>query len=109
PVPDGTYTVALRLFTAASGGVATYAENHTVTTAGGVFSAELGAGTPTTGTWANVTFDKGYWLETAVGGATLAPRTRLLTTPYARALSLPYAASVGQSGYLLDFTNTSGS
>lgn len=109
PVPDGTYTVALRLFTAASGGLSSYAETHTVTTVGGVFSAELGAGTPTTGTWANVTFDKGYWLETAVNGTTFGPRTKLLAGPYARALTLPYAASVSQTGSLLALTNATGS
>jgi hypothetical protein len=106
PVVDGSYTVALRLFPVAAAGTAAYAETHNVTTVDGVFSVELGAGTPVTGTWAAVTFDKSYWLETAVGATTLSPRTRLLAGPYARALTLPYPASVSVAGYLLDLTNT---
>lgn len=87
PVPDGSYTIALALHTTATAGVATYAETHAVTTVGGVFAVEIGAGTPTTGTWATVAFDRSYWLSTTVGGVTLTPRTRLLAAPYARSLT----------------------
>ncbi len=89
PVPDGSYSVTLGLFTAASGGSASYAETHTVSTSGGVFSAELGAGTPVSGTWDGLDFTDGYWLETEVAGTTLSPRTRLLSSPYARTLAVP--------------------
>jgi hypothetical protein len=87
PVPDGAYAVQLRLFSAATGGSATYAENHTVTTTGGVFAVALGGGTPVTGTWTAVHFNQGWWLETAVGGTALAPRTALQPSAYARSLT----------------------
>jgi len=87
PVPDGPYTLTLGLHIGATGGAPVYAETHAVTTAGGVFAVEIGAGTPTTGTWATVHFDVSYWLATTVDGTTLTPRTRLLATPYARSLT----------------------
>ncbi len=93
PVPDGSYSVTLGLFTAASGGSAAYAETHTVSTSGGVFSAELGAGAPVSGIWAALDFTDSYWLETDVAGTTLAPRTRLLASPYARTLAAPASMS----------------
>lgn len=152
PVADGSYTIVLALHTTATAGSATYAETHTTTTVGGVFAVEIGAGTPATGTWAAVAFDRSYWLSTTVGGVTLTPRTRLLAAPYARSLTpgarigaptsgsaltaagliettaggirypdgttqtsastgltLPYAASSGASGYMIDLTGTSAS
>lgn len=150
PVPDGPQTLSLRLFEAATGGTAVYAETHTAPTTGGVFAVEIGGGTPTSGTWAGVHFDRSYWLETAVGTTTLTPRTRLSASPYARSLTpgarigapasgsaltaagliestaggirypdgttqtsaasaftLPYTASVSNTNYLLNLTNTS--
>lgn len=87
PVPDGTTTVQLRLFTVATSGTAVYTETHNVATAGGVFSVEIGAGTPGGLAWTSVHFDRSYWLETVVNGTALAPRTRLLAAPYARSLT----------------------
>ncbi len=106
-VPDGSYSIALGLFTAASGGSAAYAETHTVSTSGGVFSAELGAGAPVNGTWAGLDFTAGYWLETVVAGTTLAPRTRLLASPYARTLAVPgFISGEAPDGRVLTVTNT---
>lgn len=110
PVPNASYTVTLRLFAAAAGGSAVYAETHAVSTVGGAFAVPLGGGTPVTGTWAGVPFGEGFWLETAVGATTLSPRAPLLAAPYARGLTLPYAAtaSTTSTGFLLDLDATVG-
>lgn len=85
PVADGNYAVTLRLYTDEVGGTQVYEESHTVATAGGVFAAEVGAGTPGGGfEWTDVAFDAPYWLEVQIGSeAPLTPRSQLLAAPYA--------------------------
>lgn len=78
---SGTVDLTLRLYAAEVGGTVLWTENHpTVTlTAGGTFSLTLGSIQPMT----NLQFDRQYWLEVAVNGTILSPRTRIVTSPYA--------------------------
>ena len=87
PVADGTYGVTVRLFDVATGGTALYAETHSVTTAGGVFALSVGGGTPASGSFASVNFSEAVWVEVAVGGTTLSPRTATEPAPTARTLA----------------------
>ena len=86
PVADGTYSVAIRLFAVATGGTAVYAETHSATTTGGVFAVSVGTGTPTSGAFTSVNFSEAVWLEVAVGGTTLSPRTAVQPAPVAQTL-----------------------
>ena len=84
PVPDGAYDVTYSLFTQAAGGTAVWTESRTVHTLGGVFTVLLGSLTPLP----ESAFTGDTWLETAVGGVTLAPRIQLVTAGYARVASV---------------------
>ena len=104
PIPDGAHQVAFGLFPVDTGGAALWSTTKSVQTAGGIFSVTLG---PVSG---QSFFDYGYgplsvlgdnrWLEIAVDGGTLSPRTKLASVPYAGiagiAMTVPYA-SVGTS------------
>ena len=85
PVPDNTYNLTIRLFEGAAAGSAVYEETHNAVTQDGVFSIEVGAGTPAGGfDWATVPFDKGYYLEVQVSSdPPMSPRTKLMAHPYA--------------------------
>lgn len=93
PVPDGSVAVEVALFDVPAGGTAAYVEAHTVEIEGGAFALRIGGGTPSAGTWAAVAFDRAWWLEVAVEGSPLGPRTPLGPAPYARGLAGPVEAS----------------
>ena len=78
-VPDGSYTVAFRIYDAPSGGVMLWEETQPVTTVDGIFEAILGARTPMA-----LPFDAPYWLALELQGEPeMAPRIQFVSTPYA--------------------------
>ncbi|GAB5536796.1 MAG: hypothetical protein Rubg2KO_30450 [Rubricoccaceae bacterium] len=97
PVSDGSRPIALGLFYTPTGGSAFYAETHTVTTTGGVFSLPIGGGTATSGLFEIENFRDAIWVEVSVGGAALSPRTALQPAPYALSLR-PGAFTQGDVG-----------
>ncbi len=85
------------IYAVASEGTALWSEPQTVAVAQGVFSVILGSSTPL-----DLDFDAQYWLETAVYGTPLSPRTRLTSSPYSfnalRADTAQYALSAAAGG-----------
>jgi hypothetical protein len=80
PRPDGTYTMAFRLYLAASGGSPLWTEVKNVTVKDGIFTTYLGDTTPfpISITWATT-----YWLSIQVGGdPELSPRLKLASVAY---------------------------
>lgn len=76
----GTADLTLRLYATEVGGTLLWSENHSgVELNEGLFSLTLGTIQPLT----NISFERPYWLEVAVNGTILSPRTRLVTSPYA--------------------------
>ena len=92
----GTYDMVFRFFDAATGGAEIMIDQHTaaganaVTCTGGLFDVLLGGGTTTDGsgpgTYSSLDAvfrdHSGVWLEIAIGGETLTPRTRIQSAPY---------------------------
>jgi len=87
-IPDGEYTITFKLYSAESGGSASWTEEQTLTVINGVYGVELGTVESLTG----LNWDTQYWLEIAsISGAdfstpvgeALSPRTRMTMTPYA--------------------------
>ncbi|HRK58512.1 MAG TPA: hypothetical protein PLI74_02630, partial [Candidatus Kapabacteria bacterium] len=79
PVADGVYIVTLRLYDVSTSGTPLYEEQLNVQAIGGTFNAILGRTTPLT-----LNFDKQYYLGiTLQGQQEFAPRTILVTVPYA--------------------------
>jgi hypothetical protein len=79
PVADGSYGIQFQLFDAPTGGSPLWAEGHSVTTSGGVFSVVLGM----KATLKLDTFEDTPQLQLIVDGAALSPRTPLTAVPYA--------------------------
>ena len=82
PVADGAYGVTFRLYTAPSGGSLAWAETSLVTTSNGVFTHQLGSANTLSSTFFQ-NYDS-LFLEIVVGGETIAPRSRLTSSPYSR-------------------------
>lgn len=113
PVPDGNYTVTLRLFDALTGGHAVWTEvEKNLTVAGGRGSFEVVLGDPTP--FGALAFDKPLFLEVQVqGDGPMAPRLPLHSVPYAlstggASLPLPFSgsANVASPGNVLQVSNT---
>ncbi len=109
PVPDGNYSLTIRLYSASAGGTALWTESQTVAVQHGVFSTVLGNTTALT-----LPFDTRYWLGISVGAEPeLTPRVELTAAPYAlRAamadvgeLTLPYHATTASSATQFWITN----
>ena len=75
---DNTLTITFSLYDVETSETAIWSELHSATTVtDGVFSVTLGSSDPL-----DLDFDVQYWLEIAVNGAPLSPRTRLTASPY---------------------------
>jgi len=114
----GSYDMLFRFWDAPTGGVEIMIDQHAavtgnaVTVTGGLFDALLGGGTvsdgsgPGTYTSLDALFrdHSDVWLEVRIGNETLAPRTRIQSTPYAlnatNAVSAVSATSAGDSTQL---------
>ncbi len=77
---SGSADFVFRMYSAATGGTVLWTENHSGIEVGDekVVSLLLGSKTPFTG----LDFERPYWLEVAVNGNVMTPRTRLTTSPY---------------------------
>jgi hypothetical protein len=84
PVPDGSYTMVLRLYANASGGSPLWTEAKDVPVQGGLFSTVLGDTTPLS----QELFDgRALWLGVKVGAdPEAAPRQQILPVAYALSL-----------------------
>ena len=77
-VPDGKYTLTFKLFDAAEEGKTIWSENQQVFIQNGLFTVALGSVSPL-----DITFDKPFWLATAVGeGSDTGQRMELTAMPY---------------------------
>ena len=79
PIVDGTYELVMRMFNAESGGTLLWEENHTVQLQRGLFSVYLGDQVPLTA----VDMSQRLYLETAIVGGPVFPRSRLSMVPMA--------------------------
>lgn len=112
PKPDGSYTVAFRLYNAATGGTLLWTEpSETVAVSGGrgIFAAVLGAPTP----FGTLAFDQPYYVEVQVSGeaAPMTPRLALAAVPYAlhadaAPLALPFSGSLSSATTGIAVANT---
>ncbi len=81
PVPDGNHQVAFVLYTDSTDGSPVWAEAATVSTTDGLFTHLMGSVAPLPNrTWME---RDALWLELIVGGEAVAPRTRIVSVPYA--------------------------
>lgn len=81
PKPNGTYSMAFRLYTVAQGGTAIWTESQSVPVATGMFSVLLGSIIPLQGSYFN---GQDLWLGVTVGSdAEMFPRQPLARVPYA--------------------------
>lgn len=103
PVPDGSYSVAFRLYTVASGGSAVWTETDSLSVTGGVFATYLGDGTPFTGINFSATT---YYLAFQVGvDPEMTPRYEVGGVP--AALTAAQLAGIDASFYARrDLVNT---
>jgi hypothetical protein len=78
---NGTYDMTFRLYADSTGGAALWTEAYAgVRVSGGVFNVLLGSLSPLSPSM----FDgRSLWIETQVGGATLGPRSPIVTVAYA--------------------------
>jgi len=92
PVPNGTYSVTFRLYTAEAGGSPLWTETHSVTASDGIFEVLMGSNTSL-----DLPFDTQYYLGIQVGSdPEMTPRQQLASSGYAyRAKMADDAAKVG--------------
>ena len=102
-VSDGPYSFTFKIYNVAVAGAALWTEvQPAVPVVRGGFSVILGSVTPIT-----LPFDTQYWLGISVGGgAELAPRVQLASSPYGLSLRLPFSGSASSGGPALSIKNT---
>jgi len=97
---EGTRTMTLKLYAAATGGTVLFAETQTVTFRNGIFTVAIGGATPGA-IPASVPFDSEYWLGVSVagfnGGQEIAPRFQLRSSPYSLRAATADVADVADS------------
>ena len=101
-VANGNYNFVFKVYTVPAAGapIWTEAQNAVPLTKGG-FNVMLGTVTPL-----NLAFDVPYYLGIAVnGGAELAPRVSLTSSPYGLSLRLPFSGSASSSAPVLSVAN----
>lgn len=77
-VPNASYDLTFRIYSAASGGTALWTEMQSVVVTDGIFNVILGSTNPL-----NLPFDVPYWLGITVGtGSELTPRVQLTSAAY---------------------------
>ena len=77
-------SINISILQGSASGTAVYSETHSATTnAYGLVNLDLGNGTPTTGTFANIDWSTGtYFVKVAIGGVDMGT-SQLLSVPYA--------------------------
>jgi len=80
-IPDGNYSLTLKLYTSATGGSAIFTEVQNAVAVRGIVNVIIGSVTPLP---ASLAFDRAYFLGiTPSGSSELIPRTVLTAVPYA--------------------------
>jgi hypothetical protein len=105
PVPNGNYDLVFGLYDVATGGAPLWTETRTgVSVQAGLVSLVLGSVSPIT-----LPFDAPYFLGIGVnGGAEMAPRIALASSPYGLSLRLPFSGTASSAGEAFRITNTGG-
>ncbi|MEO1573498.1 MAG: hypothetical protein AAFU65_00900 [Pseudomonadota bacterium] len=104
---DGSVEVLFEIFNVPIGGAPLWSDTQTVDLAQGLFKAQLGGASGTTGLPANL-FDGPVFLALTIEGETLSPRRPILTVPFsfraqdAETLGGLGAADLDQSGDVAD-------
>jgi len=81
---NATISMTFTIYDAETSGNSKWSENHpSVSVVDGLFSVVLGQGSPAVPIEDTVFTSPDRWLEIAVGGETITPRTRLASSPYA--------------------------
>jgi hypothetical protein len=94
PVVNANYSILFKIYNASSDGTLKWSHTYNVLVTNGLFNVVLGdSGAPI-----NLPFDEDYWLEIAVGGNTLSPRTRLTSVGYAYRAEKADTANYAVSG-----------
>jgi hypothetical protein len=106
PVPNGSYSVAFKLYTVPSGGSAFWNETQSVTTKAGLFNVLLGSVTPI----GSIPAAGAVYLAMAVsGGAELTPRLRIVSAAYAyKADTANYALAAAGGGSVTSVAQATG-
>ncbi|MFQ5858209.1 MAG: hypothetical protein ACE5LU_21610, partial [Anaerolineae bacterium] len=105
PMPDGSYSVTLTLYDAATDGTSLWTETQTVSTANGLFNLQLGS---VTALDPGLTDGQDLWLAVKVGqDPEMSPRLPITSVFYARSL-VPGAVVRGavNNGEILTVENT---
>lgn len=108
PVVDGSYELVVRMFNAQNGGTLLWEENHTVAVRKGLFNIYLGDQVPLNA----IDMASQLFLETAIVGGPVFPRTRLAMVPMSiRSVLADSAKTLAQSanGFVRSLNNTQGS
>ena len=80
---NATISMTFTIYDAETNGNSKWSENHpSVSVVDGLFSVVLGQGTPAVPIEDTVFTSPDRWLEIAVGGETIIPRTKLASSPY---------------------------
>jgi type VI secretion system secreted protein VgrG len=80
---NGTSTVLINLFDAETGGGQVYSETQSVGVVDGLYSLSVGASNSVPGSLSSALAVDPLYLELSFDGATLSPRTRIVSVPYA--------------------------
>ena len=107
PVTDGSYQLVMRLFNAQSGGTLLWEENHTTEVKRGLFNIYLGDQVPLT----SVDMSGQLFLETAIVGGPVFPRTRVAMVPMAMRSFLADSAKAltqGANGFVKSLNGLQG-
>lgn len=108
-IPDGNYSLTVRLYETASGGSIVYEESQSTAVVKGLFNLIIGSVTPIPGSLA---FDKAYFMGVSVdGGTELVPRTAISAAPYAMYASVAGVANSlapGVTGVVTSLNEKSG-
>lgn len=105
PIPDGNYSLTVRLYDVSTGGSAVYTETHAaVPVVDGGFNLLIGSVTPL-----GISFDDPLWLSLQVDAdPEMSPRVPFACAPYAMGLSLPLEATANGFTPAFTVTNTAG-
>ncbi len=105
PVPNGTYDLTFSLYDVAADGAPLWTETQTaVAVQAGLVSVQLGSVAPLT-----LAFDVPYFLGISVdGGAEMAPRIALASSPYGLSLRLPFTGTASSASEAFHIVNVGG-
>ena len=100
PLVSTPVNVTYDIHQSSSSGPVVYSETHSLTTNQfGLFTAEIGGGTPVSGTFAGINWSTGlYYLQVTINGDVM-PATQLLSVPYALHANTATSGTPGANGH----------